>query len=129
MPTNTIPEFILLSELIGKLKDKDYYRVFAKTLLMTYTSPQTIPADEYLVKEMFHFFIKDKQLNIYYNNEITTLDLIDNEIARRDTNSSNDDTSNQIWENEIHVKVKDLKKLYANKCIVLPNSLFINKEN
>ncbi len=131
MTTNTIPEHILLSELISKLKDKDYYRVFAKTLLMTYTSPKTIPSDEYLVKEMFLFFIKDKQLNIFHKNKMTTLDYIDSEIDRRVSNTSStpEETRDIIWKNEIYVKVKDLKKLYANKCIVLPNSLFINKDN
>ena len=113
MPNNNLPEFILLSELIQKLKDKDYYRVFAKTLLMTAHPSDALPSNEDLVKEMFLYFIADNQLDIYYDNSVVSL----NEISKE---SEQDWISNK----EILVKVKDLKKLYANKCIVLPNSLF-----
>ena len=136
MPNKKIPEFILLSELINKLRDKEYYRVFAKTLLMTVTPDQPIPADKELVKEMFLFFIKDNQLEIHFNNTVAPLDTIEAEVNNRASektcSSENIEATKEIernllWDNEIYVKVKNLKKLYANKCIVLPNSLFINK--
>ena len=111
MPTAKIPEYILLSELIQKIKDKEYYQVFTKTLLMTTAPDLPIPADSELVKEMFKYFIKDKQLKVSYKNSETQWEDIE-----------------PAWDKEIYVKVKDLKKLYANKCIVLPNSLFINKK-
>ena len=114
MPNRKLPEYILLSDLIHKLEDKDYYRVFAKTLLMTVTPEAPIPADNELVKEMFQYFIRDNQLKVEYKNSVVPLQTIEAE-------------KNFIWEKEIYVKVKDLKKLYANKCIVLPNSLFIDK--
>lgn len=110
MSSSKIPENILLSELIHKLKDKEYYQVFAKTLLMTTAPDKPIPDDNELVKEMFQFFIKDKQLKVSFKNSVIQWDDIESE-----------------WEDKIYVKVKDLKKLYANKCIVLPNSLFIDK--
>lgn len=136
MPNNKIPEFILLSELINKLRGKEYYRVFAKTLLMTVAPDQPIPPDEELVKEMFQFFIKDKQLEIHFNNTVATHTTIESEVDNRASekfsSSENLEAAKKaerkfLWDNEIYVKVKNLKKLYANKCIVLPNSLFINK--
>ena len=136
MPNKKIPEFILLSELINKLRDKEYYRVFAKTLLMTVTPDQPIPADKELVKEMFLFFIKDKQLEIHFNNTVAPFDTIEaeinNRVSKKTCSSENIEATKEIernllWDKEIYVEVKNLKKLYANKCIVLPNSLFINK--
>ena len=111
MNTNKIPEFILLSELINKLEDKEYYRVFAKTLLMTANPPYPVPPDNELVKEMFQFFIQNKQLNIY----------------NKDLEASSNELETKFNYQEVQVKVSDLKKLYANKCIVLPNSLFYSK--
>lgn len=122
MTSTKIPEYILLSELIQKIKDKEYYQVFAKTLLMTTAPDKPIPADNELVKEMFQFFIKDKQLKISYKDSEVQWEDIESELA-----SGAEEQRNQIWEQEIFVKVKDLKKLYANRCIVLPNSLFVDK--
>lgn len=136
MQNNKIPEFILLSELINKLRDKEYYRVFAKTLLMTAAPDQPIPPDSELVKEMFQFFIKDNQLEIHFDNSAASLDVIEAEVNNRasektsspeNIEAAKETERNLLWDNEIYVKVKNLKKLYANKCIVLPNSLFINK--
>ena len=118
MPANTLPEYIRLSELIEKIKDKEYYCVFAKTLLMTVAPDNPIPKDEELVKEMFLYFIEDQQLEAY-RQEVEIEPKIVKEAAMSTTN----------WDNDVFVKVKDLKKLYANKCIVLPNSLFLNKQS
>ena len=128
MASNKLPEFILLSELIEKLKDKEYYCTFAKTLLMTVLPDNPVPSDDQLVKEMFLFFIGDKQLKIYNLGQEIKLE----DISHVDSGHSNETTTsheNKLnWDNDIFVKVKDLKKLYANKCIVLPNSLFLNKK-
>ena len=111
MKKNKIPEYILLSELITKLKDKEYYQVFAKTLLMTAKPPRPIPPDNELVKNMFQFFIQNKQLDIY----------------DKDSETPYNGSEAEFDQKEFKVKVTDLKKLYANKCIVLPNSLFYEK--
>lgn len=137
MAPQKIPEFILLSELIQKLEDKEYYQVFAKTLLMTASSEHSIPPDNELVNEMFRFFIKNGQLNVNLNNVEVTIADIESEINRRispkgfteELELAKNKERARIWKNEIYVKVKDLKKLYANKCIVLPNSLFIDKNS
>ena len=129
-------DLILLSELIQKLKDKDYYRVFAKTLLMTADPPCEIPPNDELVKEMFQFFIQNNQLPIIYNDTETSLDAIESEILRKahektDSEDNLDITKEtvrkHIWEREIYIKIQDLKRLYANKCIVFPKSLLSNK--
>jgi len=66
MSSNKIPEYVLLSNVIRKLRDKDYYRTFAKTLIMTNLPDRAIPSDENLVKEMFQHFIENNNLQIYY---------------------------------------------------------------
>lgn len=128
MSSSKLPEYILLSELIKKIKDKEYYCVFAKTLLMTVMPDTPIPKDDQLVKEMFIYFIKDKQLKIYSHDIEVNLEDIDN-VYPEQINATTATRDNKInWDSDIFVKVKDLKKLYANKCIVLPNSLFLNKK-
>ena len=52
---------------------------------------------------MFHYFITKKELAVYYNGSI----------------ASGEDVS----KDDVYVMVQDLKKLYANKCIVFPSSL------
>ncbi len=127
MTSSKLPEFILLSELIEKLKDKEYYRTFAKTLLMTVMPENPVPGDDQLVKEMFLYFINDKQLKIYSQGIEVEFEDIDNVFAALGNESATISAQMVNRDNDIFVKVKDLKKLYANKCIVLPNSLFINK--
>jgi|GEM_PF-3225539 len=135
MSSNKIPEYVLLSNVIRKLRDKDYYRTFAKTLIMTNLPDRAIPSDENLVKEMFQHFIENNNLQIYFNqSEATTKDLQEEAERRVLEKTSNHDhngltTDNElesIWENEVYINVKGLKKLYANKCIVFPNSLLNN---
>ena len=129
-------DLILLSELVKILKDKDYYRVFAKTLLMTTTPPSPIPPPEELVNEMFKYFIRDGQLPIIYKESEISSNMIEDEIDHRASEKSDSPESlelaketerNKIWENEIYIDLQNLKRLYANKCIVFPNSLLRNK--
>ncbi|MGH1537271.1 MAG: hypothetical protein ACRBDX_04375 [Gammaproteobacteria bacterium] len=129
-PKNT-SDFILLSRLIQNLKNEEYYQTFAKTLLMT-NSPETeIPLTENLVKEMFRYFIEKENLQIYHKGSTTSLEKI-KEVAHQRTLNKNKSSNEEdliyesIWENEIYIKTQELKKLYANRCIVLPNSLLKN---
>lgn len=118
--------FILLSKLVQKLANKDYYRTYAKTLAYTENSSKPLPPNDLLVQEMFNYFISTNQLEIHYNNSIVTTDIIESEAhnrAQEKTNSDVDLERDLIWEKEIYIKLADLKKLYANKCIVFPNSL------
>lgn len=132
MSTNNFPDFILLSKIINRLKDNDYYRTFAKTLIMTNLPETKVPADEDLVKVMFHHFIQTDNLQIYLNDKAISPIDVQLEAERRmvEENAPSDkliDLSEhqleKLWENEIYINTKGLKKLYANKCIVFPNSL------
>jgi hypothetical protein len=118
--------FILLSKLVQKLADNDYYRTYAKTLAYTENSSKPLPADDKLVKEMFNYFISKSQLEIYYNDTLVTEDIIKSLARHRALEKTNSDENlvlEYIWEKEVYIKLADLKKLYANKCIVFPNSL------
>ena len=132
MSSNRKSDFILLSTLIHKLKDNDYYRVFAKTLVRATNPADSIPPDNDVVEEMFHIFIRENELNINYNGSAVSPDFVESEVHRRASENSStiedlDSTKKLerklIWEKEIYIKVQDLKKLYANKCIVFPKSL------
>jgi hypothetical protein len=132
MPSKNTSNFILLSELINVLKDKEYYQTFAKTIAMTSNSKNPMPPDDELIAEMFRYFIKTNLLGIYHENTLVALDYIESEIDRRvlkevepkDRLDIIKSTINDIiWKNEVYIDVKELKKLYANKCIVFPNSL------
>jgi len=137
MSSKNKSELILLSTLIRKLEEKIYYRVFAKTyVISSYLNESIIPDKEY-VKEMFFIFIKENELQIYFNGSVVSLDFIASEIHRRASikNANKEDEvfaveleEKQIWENDVYIKVQDLKKLYANKCIVFPNSLLANND-
>ena len=136
MPAKNKTDFILLSELIHTLKDREYYRVFAKTIAMTANPAYLIPPDDELVKEMFHFFIRENELRISYNGCVVAPEFIDEEASRRvsgkdaataDVILAQELEQTCIWEKEIYVKVQDLKRLYANKCIVFPNSLLTGR--
>ena len=121
-------DFILLSKLIKKLEDKEYYITYAKSLLMTNRPDVPIPAENKLVEEMFKYFIQTNNLRIYHNNSEIALsdfeDVINKRISNNDITIENKDSFREAaWNNEIYIKAKELKKLYANKCIVLPNSL------
>lgn len=137
MPSSNKFDLILLSRLIHKLKDNDYYRVFAKTLAMTANPTCPIPPDNELVKEMFHFFIRENELQINYNGSVVSPDFIESEADRRvsektsaigDLELAKELERKLIWEKEVYIKVQDLKKLYANKCIVFPKSLLTDSD-
>ncbi len=128
MSTKINSDFILLSKLIGKLEDKEYYITYAKSLLMTNRPGIPIPSENEIVNEMFCYFIQTNELRIYHkNSEISLNDfenMVDERITDNDCSIENKDSIRKaIWDNEIYIKGKELKKLYANKCIVLPNSL------
>jgi len=132
MPAKNTSRFILLSELINALKDKEYYQTFAKTIAMTSNSKNPMPADDELVAEMFRYFIQTNLLRIYHENALADLDYIELEIDKRVsksieakdfTENTESTIRNSIWNNEVYIEIKELKKLYANKCIVFPSSL------
>ena len=132
MYSNKKSDYILLSKLIYKLKDNNYYRVFAKTLARTYRPANSIPPDDELVEEMFHHFIRENELKIIFNGAAVSSDFIESEAHRRasekttpsgDLELAKELERKLIWEKEVYIKVQDLKKLYANKCIVFPKSL------
>ena len=132
MSSNNKSDFILLSKLIRKLQDNSYYRTFAKSLLRTANQVEILPPDNELVKEMFHYFIRENELKINYNVSVVSPDFIESEAHRRvsertrptkDIELAIKSEQEHIWEKEIYIKVQDLKKLYANKCIVFPKSL------
>lgn len=132
MPSSSKNEFILLSTLINILKDKTYYQVFAKSLVTSSDPAKSMLPENEFVKEMFHIFIRENELQIYYNESVISLDLIESEVCKRALQKNNsaknlehtkETERNLIWENEIYIKLQDLKKLYANKCIVFPKTL------
>ena len=136
MVPGKIPEYILLSTLIRKLENNDYYRVFAKSLARTACSADSLSPDNELVQEMFNYFIRENELPINYDGSAVSLDFIESEIHRRASEKAVSDEDFQhtrelerklVWEKEISIKVQDLKKLYANKCIVFPRSLLGEK--
>jgi len=129
-------DFILLSAVIHKLENINYYRVFAKSLARTTCSAESLPPEDELVKEMFHYFIREDELQIHYGGSAASLDFIESEIHRRASEKTGPDTGLEqkketertlVWEEEVFVRVQDLKKLYANKCIVFPKSLLADK--
>jgi hypothetical protein len=103
MPSKSKSDFILLSELIQKLEDKDYYRTYAKSLALTENSSKPLPADDKLVEQMFYYFIANNELVAYLNDSVAS--------------------GEDILKDDVYVKTQDLKKLYANKCIVFPSSI------
>ena len=128
MSTKINSDFILLSRLIKKIEDKEYYQTYAKSLLMTNRPDIPTPPDEKLVEEMFLYFIQTDNLKIYYKNDEISLTDLEDKIIKRKTSSGSSLDNEELtclarWENEIYIKAKELKKLYANKCIVIPNSL------
>lgn len=136
MTSGKTPEYILLSALIGKLENNDYYRVFAKSLARTARPAGSLPPDDELVREMFHYFIKENELPIHYQGSVASLDFVESEIHRRaaakavsgeDLERTRELEGKLVWEKEVSIRVQDLKKLYANKCIVFPKSLLAEK--
>ena len=103
MLTKDNPDFILLADLIQKLENKDYYRTYAKSLALTENSNNPLPLEDKLVEEMFNYFIKNNELVAYCNESIAS--------------------EEDILKEDVYIKIKDLKKLYANKCIVFPSSI------
>ena len=136
MTSAKTPEFILLSTLISKLENNEYYRVFAKSLARTAGSADSLPPDDELVREMFHYFIKESELPVHYDGSAVSLDFVESEIHRRVVARAVSDEGFEharelerqlVWEKEISIRVQDLRKLYANKCIVFPKSLLVEK--
>ncbi len=136
MASGKTPEYILLSALIGKLENIEYYRVFAKSLARTAGSADSLPPEDELVREMFHHFIKENELPIHHNESVVSLDFVESEIHRRAVAKAGSDEDFErvrelerqlVWGKEISIKVQDLRKLYANKCIVFPKSLLAEK--
>jgi len=132
MSSNNKLDYVLLSKLIEKLKSNDYYRTYAKSLALTENSSKPIPSDDELVAQMFHYFIQNNLLQIYHEDTLIDLDYIESEVDQRaqkyaeswsDDNDRKNTIRDCIWDNEIYIKIKELKKLYANKCIVFPSSL------
>ncbi len=118
--TEVSRNFILLSKLINRLSEIEYYQTFAKTLLVTTNNKPKDSNKAKNVEYMFHYFIDNELLNIYHENKII------------DTNSFNTfedlistDANKEIlnWKEQIYINLNDLKILYANKCIVFPVSL------
>ena len=113
MSIESSTEYIRLSKLIQKLKDQEYYRTYAKSLLMTNRPEIKAPEDDLLIEEMFLFFIQNEDLKIYTDS--------------LGSFSQYDDINNLKFisdhKDELFVEPKELKKLYANKCIVLSNAL------
>ena len=96
----------------------------------------SLPPDDELVREMFHYFIKENELPISYEGSVASLDFVESEIHRRaaakavsseDFGHARELERKLVWEKEVSVRVQDLKKLYANKCIVFPKSLLAEK--
>jgi len=115
-------EFIILSELIRKLDGNDYYITYAKSLALTENSSTPLPSDDTIIKEMFFYFIRTNELKAFHVNKIPS----NSEVYMEDLEDiSNSDLINQtnLSVDKIYVRIKDLKKLYANKCIVFPSSL------
>lgn len=121
-------EFILLSELVSKLENNEYYLTYAKSLALTENITNSTLHENELINEMFNYFISINELPIYR----------DDKNERADKHSQHDNSASVDVENfhlieepkitdlqydEIFVRIKDLKKLYANKCIVFPSSL------
>ena len=136
MASGKTPEYILLSALIGKLEKIEYYRVFAKSLARTAGSADSLPPDDELVREMFHYFIKENELPIHHNGSVVSLGFVESEIHRRAVAKAVSDEDFErvrelerqlVWGKEISIKVQDLRTLYANKCIVFPKSLLAEK--
>lgn len=136
MTSGKTPEYILLSTLISKLENNEYYRVFAKSLARTASSVDSLPPDDELVREMFHYFIKQNELPIHHDGSVVPMDFVESEIHRRAVAKAVSDEDFEhvrelerqlVWEKEISIKVQDLRKLYANKCIVFPKSLLVEK--
>lgn len=137
MVSDNKSDFILLSTLIHKLENNNYYRVFAKSLARTACSADSLPPDNELVKEMFRYFIRENELQISYNGSVVPMDFIESETHRRASEKTGLDEGLEhakelerrlIWDKEVYIKVRDLKKLYANKCIVFPKSLLADKD-
>ena len=137
MSSNSKSDFILLSSLIRKLEDNSYYRTFAKTLAITANPDSSILPDNELVKEMFHFFIRENELQINYSGSVVSADFIESEAHRRaaektkpigDLELAKKLERKLIWEQEVYINVQGLKKLYANKCIVFPKSLLTGSD-
>lgn len=131
-------DFILLSTIISKLENNNYYRVFAKSLARTAAAAESLPPDDQLVREMFYYFIRENELQVHYRGFAVSPGEIESEICSRALENSGPDTDvkqeekrirDLVWKNEIYIKVSDLKKLYANKCIVFPKSLLAGRRS
>ncbi len=116
-------KFVKFSDLINKIRDNDYYYTFAKSLLMANDIDTSCIPNNNLVAKMFDFFIYNKELQIHRieNERIETIQV--HELPSIYT-SKRISVNSIEYKDSIYIKIDDLKKLYANKCIVFPNSLF-----
>ena len=132
MNTHNKSEFVLLSKLVHILEKKSYYLRFAKSLIAANNLDFSNLSDNDLIYEMFNMFIRNDEIPIYHNESAVTVEYIESEAYQKAVDKSNSQEELEfnkekeyrfILENEVYIKIQDLKKLYANKCIVLPNSL------
>ncbi len=119
-------EFVLLSELVSKLENNDYYLTYAKSLALTENISNAPLQDNELISAMFSYFISIDELSVYRNEKVRHTEKPSkhvNPIETDDFHLIKKSEFDGLQQNEVFVKVKDLKKLYANKCIVFPSSL------
>lgn len=119
--TDSSKNYISLSKLINRLSEIEYYQTFAKTLLTTTDSmPSNTDKNNY-VEHMFNYFIDNENLDIYENNQVIDKSMINSfqEYLLKKNNANQD----------ISINLNDLKKLYANKCIVFPVALIRELQN
>ncbi len=131
-------DYILISNLSNTLAKNNYYITYAKSLLGTNSIDTSSLDNNKLITEMFKFFVQSKELRIYFQNSQTDLEelyieansrLASFSISEKHSNQDKESTFIDIWDNEVYVNIQDLKKLYANKCIVFPNSLLKKLQN
>ena len=122
--------YISLGKLINRLSEIEYYQTFAKTLLM---ATDAIPSDSdnnNYVKHMFHYFIDNENLDVYANNQIIDKNKFNSFQEFLDQSNTEQEANAQLdWNKDIYIDLNDLKKLYANKCIVFPVALIRELQN
>lgn len=106
-------EYVLLSNLINKLDGNEYYLTYAKSLALTEIRCRPVPIGSELIKEMFFYFIETNELKAFQKNEDRLEEI----------STTNNFKEMNLIEDELYIKIKDLKKLYANKCMVFPSSI------
>ena len=122
--TEQSKNYISLGKLINRLSEIEYYQTFAKTLLMTTDTIPSDPDNKNYVKHMFHYFIDNENLDVYANNQIIDKNKFNSFQEFLDQCNTEQEANAQLdWNKEVYIDLNDLKKLYANKCIVFPVAL------